>query len=900
MPLPFRRLVVLSVVLCLCGTARAEDKSAPAKSTAAAKVDFVRDVQPLLAKHCVSCHGPKKEESGLRVDSLAGLMAGGYSGPAVVAGKSAESILLQVVRGKGDLKAMPPDGKKLTATEIDVLARWVDAGALGPKEAIAAAAGGAAKKNDHWSYQPLKKSPPPKVSDIAWVRNPIDAFVLQKIEAAKLTPSPEAEAATLIKRLYLDLTGLLPTPEETAEFVQVYSSLPRSLSPSPSRDTSSERGSEGARERIYEALVDKLLASPHYGERWGRHWLDQARYADSNGYTIDSGRTIWRYRDWVIDALNRDLPFNQFTIEQVAGDLLKDATLEQKIATGFHRNTLVNEEGGTDKEQFRVEAVVDRVSTVGTVWLGLSVGCARCHDHKYDAISQREFYQFFAFLNDCDEPTLNFPSKYQAKEEPALEAEIATFEKRLADAKEASAGRQTEWERNLREEIRKLIDANTSPEVIDVLADVMKALNTPEAERTEDQKKLLADKFYPNDVERVGLEKGLAELKKKLKQLQGKQTTTLVVAALPKPRETYIHIRGDFLRKGVTVDPGTLAVLPKFQPAAQRGTRLDLARWLVDDENPLTPRVTVNRVWQQYFGVGLVATENDFGTQGELPTHPELLDWLAGEFVAQEWSLKSLHKLIVTSATYRQASRARPELTQKDPYNKLLARQSRIRLEAETIRDVGLTASGLLSREVGGPSVYPPQPEGLYAFTQQKKFWPATTGDDRYRRGLYTYFWRSSPYPLFMTFDAPDANATCTRRNRSNTPLQALTLANDKSFVEMAGALGDRILREAPSADDGERVKYAFQLCFAREPKPLEQSRLIAFVESQRTAAAKPQANGNPSPRRGEGGSRSETGEGKPRAAATTSNEPAPTPEEVAWTALARVLLNLDEFITRE
>jgi hypothetical protein len=796
---------------------------------------------------------------------LAALLAGGYSGPAVVAGKSKESILLQVVRGVGDLKAMPPEGKKLTATEIDLLARWVDAGAIGPKESLAAAGSGA-KRSDHWAYQPLKKSPLPKVNDAAWVRNPIDAFVLQQIEAAKLTPSPEAAAATLVKRVYLDLTGLLPTPDETAEFVAAYAS---------------SRANE--REKVYAALVDRLLASPHYGERWGRHWLDQARYADSNGYTIDSGRTVWRYRDWVIDALNRDLPFSQFTIEQIAGDMLPEATLEQKIATGFHRNTLVNEEGGTDKEQFRVEAVVDRVSTVGTVWLGLSVGCARCHDHKYDPISQREFYQLFAFLNNCEEPTLNFPSKYQAKEEPALEAEIATFEKRLAETKEASAGRQKDWERSLLEEIRKLIDSGNSPLAVDALGEVVKALNTPEGDRTEDQKKLLADKFYPNDVERSGLEKGLHELKKKLKQLQAKQTTTLVVAEMAKPRESYIHIRGDFLRKGVAVQPGTLGVLPPLNATGKTPSRLDLARWLVDDRNPLTPRVTVNRIWQQYFGVGLVATENDFGTQGEPPTHPELLDWLAGELVARQWSLKSLHRAIVTSATYRQASHVRPELTAKDPYNKLLARQARIRLEAETIRDVGLCAGGLLSREVGGPSVYPPQPEGLYAFTQNKKFWPATTGPDRYRRGLYTYFWRSSPYPFLMTFDAPDANAACTRRNRSNTPLQALTLANDMAFVEMAGALGSRILREAPSADDGERAKLAFQLCFARDPRPQEQSRLVAFVEAQRAAAAKSPA--------------------KPAAKSAKSATPTehvPTPDEVAWTAAARVLLNLDEFITRE
>ena len=863
---PIRRSLLTLLVGCGLGlgwgpvASAAEPKTTTAK-TSDAKVDFVRDVQPLLAQHCVACHGAKKQESGLRVDSVAGLTTGGYSGPAVVAGKSSESLLLQVVRGVGDLKAMPPDGKKLTAAQIDLLARWVDAGAVGPK-ATDVAATKPAGAQEHWSYRPLKQVAPPKVQDGTAVRNAIDAFILEKIAQAGLTPSPEADPATLVKRLHLDLTGLLPTPEETKAFVFSYSAAP------------------AEREDIYAALVDKLLASPHYGERWGRHWLDAARYADSNGYTIDSGRSIWRYRDWVIDSLNADLPFDQFTIEQIAGDMLPKATPEQQIATGFHRNTLVNEEGGTDKEQFRVEAVVDRISTVGTVWLGLSVGCARCHDHKYDAISQREFYQLFAFLNDCDEPTLTFPSKYQSKEEPAILAEIETFNKRLADVLESSPGRQREWERNLQQEIRKLQEADTSPAVVELIADVSKALITAEGQRTDAQKKLLEDKFHVNDVERTGLEKGLADLEKKLKQIRSKSTTTLVVKELPKPRESYIHIRGDFLRKGIAVEPGTLASLPPLTKPAERASRLDLARWLVDPRNPLTPRVTVNRVWQQYFGVGLVATENDFGTQGELPTHLELLDYLAAEFIAHKWSLKALHRQIVTSAAYRQSSVARPELTAKDPYNKLLARQSRIRLEAEAIRDVGLAASGLLSQEIGGPSVYPPQPEGLYVFTQAKKYWPAMTGSDRYRRGMYTYFWRSSPYPFLLTFDAPDANATCTRRNRSNTPLQALTLANDRAFVEMAQALADRILRET-SSDDAERIAHAFQVCFAREPKAIEAKRLLAFVKSQRDAAAKPQANGK-TPAEG------------------TTPSPEYTPDQIAWTAAARVLLNLDEFITRE
>ncbi|MGC3968348.1 MAG: DUF1549 domain-containing protein [Pirellulales bacterium] len=760
----------------------------PASKSPPAAVDYARNVQPILTKHCVQCHGPAKAESDLRLDNAAALKTGGYSGSPVVAHKSAESILIQVVIGKGDLSAMPPKGDKLTADEVAVLARWIDAGAPLPadlvKDSAAAKTGGVdPQRADHWAYKPLQVVAPPKVKNTQWGRNQVDRYILAKLEAAGLAPSPEADKHVLARRLYLDLVGLPPSPAEVEEF------------------TADDK--PGA----YERLVERLLASPHFGERWGRHWLDAARYADSNGYTIDSARSIWKYRDWVIDAINADMPFDQFTIEQIAGDMLPDATLDQQIATGFHRNTLVNEEGGTDKEQFRVEAVVDRVSTVGTVWLGLTVACARCHDHKYDAISQREFYQLFAVLNNCTEPALSFPTEHQSKEEPALQAEVAQVKKRLAEVEKNSPGRQVGWEKLVREELRKLEKSESYPETLDVLADFVAALDTEVEKRTEAQKTLLAEKFRKNDVEKVNLDAQLADLNAKLKQLKAKITTTLVVREMKTPRESYIHVRGDFLRKGAAVEPGTLAVLPPLKLAAgERATRLDLARWLVAQNNPLTPRVTMNRVWQQLFGQGIVATENDFGKQGDAPTHPELLDYLAKSFVEggerkQAWSLKAVLRQIVTSATYRQASHMRADLAAKDPYNKLLGRQARIRLEAETIRDSALAASGLLTREVGGPGVYPPQPEGIYAFTQQRKFWPATEGADRYRRGMYTYFWRSSPYPFLLTFDAPDANAACTRRIRSNTPLQALTLANDRAFVEMAQALGERVLKEKHSTD---------------------------------------------------------------------------------------------------
>ncbi|MBN8628969.1 MAG: DUF1549 domain-containing protein, partial [Planctomycetes bacterium] len=448
MPIRFVLLALVCVLVCAAGDEPSTWAAEPVKPAA---VDYQRDVQPILTKYCVACHGAKKAESDLRLDSGAALKAGGYSGSPVVAHKSAESILIQVVTGKGDLSSMPPKGDKLSAAEVAVLARWIDAGAPLPQtitDAPNSVSGKLAidpKKADHWAYKPIKVTAPPAVKNAAWVRNPIDGYILAKLEAAGLAPSPEADKAVLIRRLYLDLVGLPPSPAEVDEFL--FDNKP------------------GA----YERLVDRLLASPHFGERWGRHWLDAARYADSNGYTIDSGRTIWKYRDWVIDAFNADMPFDRFTIEPIAGDMLPGATQDQEIATGFHRNTLVNEEGGTDKEQFRVEAVVDRVSTVGTVWLGLTVACARCHDHKYDAISQREFYQLFALLNNCAEPSLTFPTEHQSKEEPALQAEIAQVKKRLAEVetnRESTANELERWHRELASGIDRVSEARERAEVV--------------------------------------------------------------------------------------------------------------------------------------------------------------------------------------------------------------------------------------------------------------------------------------------------------------------------------------------------------------------------------------------------------------------------------------------------
>jgi mono/diheme cytochrome c family protein len=750
-------------------------------------VDYARDIRPILARSCVSCHGPDKQRGGLRLDTPAGLRAGGDSGPPVVAGDSARSRLYRAITGAKDVNAMPPKEPRLASAEVDRIKAWIDQGAKFPAQEQVAEG----PKVTHWAFRPITCPPVPVTrSSRSAIRNPVDAFIVSRLEAEGLKPVPEADRVTLLRRLALDLTGLPPTPQETDAFVQ---------------DRSPD---------AYERQVERLLASPHYGERWGRHWLDLARYADSNGYSIDSPRNAWPYRDWVIAALNRDLPFDQFSVEQLAGDLLPGATLDQKIATGFHRNTLVNEEGGIDPEQFRVEAVLDRVNTTGSVWLGLTVGCAQCHSHKYDPLSQREYYQLFAFFNNQDEPNLPLAAAGPGAPPP-----------------------------------------------------------------------------------RVGKRQGLA---------------AMVLRERATPRATHVLLGGDFTRPGAQVIPGTPAVLPPLfrkdevrrmkdepegfsllssfilHPSSFQPTRLDLARWLVRPDHPLTARVTVNRAWAQYFGVGLVETENDFGTRGTPPSHPELLDWLASQFVRQGWSLKALHRLIVLSATYRQSSHARADLETVDPRNRLLGRQARLRLEAEIVRDVALTASGLLDRRVGGPSVFPPQPDGVSKFTQVQRAWKTSTGPDRYRRGLYTFFQRSAPYPALTVFDAPDANSSCARRGRSNTPLQALTLLNDRAFLELAQGLAERVLREAP-AGDPERLRYAFRLCLAREPSPQEAKRLEEYLHLQleefRAASAEAQAL------------LAAAGKSDPGVSLLPNID---VPQLAAWTAVARVLLNLDEFITRE
>lgn len=791
--------------------------------------DYLRQVKPVLAEHCHRCHGASQQKGGLRLDTASAALKGGEHGPALKPGASAQSLLMQAVRGEHDsISRMPYKKPPLPEPAIDALARWIDAGAEAP-------ANEEPDRNVHWSFKaPVRPGVPPANAS----RNklhPIDAFVRARLARDKIRPSPEADRATLLRRVSLDLTGLPPTPEAVDRFVK------------------------DRRADAYARIVETLLASPHHGERWARWWLDAARYADSNGYSIDAPRSIWKYRDWVIAALNRNLPFDQFTIDQLAGDLLPDATLDQKIATGFHRNTQINQEGGIDPEQFRVESVMDRVNTTATVWLGVTFACAQCHDHKFDPFTQREYYQFYAFFNSTIEDghgkgapdgMLEVPGAM----EPAAStpAELAEAEAELERYLNTKGSELARWEESLNAEAWAKLKG-----------EVRKAIDKPFAERTVRQKRAAYGAFKPEDPDFKQRAGKLTQLERN----QPKPVTTLVMRELPQPRETRIFTKGDFTRPAAKVLPGVPGILHPFN-GGTNATRADLARWLVDQRNPLLARVIVNRVWQQYFGRGLVETENDFGTQGSLPSHPELLDWLACEFMqptftnsapASPWSWRHLHRLIVTSATYRQSSRVRPDLAQLDPDNKRLARQSRLRLDAEIIRDVALSASGLLNAKVGGPSVFPPQPDGVMNLGQSRREWKAATGPDRHRRGMYTFFWRATPHPALTVFDSPDGFSACTRRIRSNTPLQALTLLNDEAFFEFAEALGRRIER-SERRTDAARIDHAFQLCVARKPSAAERRQLLAVLASER--------------------------------ASTNSKD--------AWTAVARVLLNLDETITRE
>ncbi len=832
-------------------------------STAAgSEVSFNRDVLPILAENCFACHGPDQAgrkgdlQIHLRDKAVAERKSGGH---VIVPGKAKESLLVERVMATDADEVMPPpeSGGRLTEGQVEVLRKWIDAGA---------------KYEPHWAFLPPQRVEPPTVDGVI---HPVDRFIRGRLLDEGIEAAPQADRSTLIRRVSLDLTGLPPARAEVEAFLN------------------------DERPDAYERLVDRLLNSVQYGEKWARWWLDLAHYGDSDGIRLDSLRPqAWRYRQWVVDSLNGDLPFDQFTIQQLAGDLMANATVSQQMGTGFLRNTISDRQtGNADPALGRVRMVTDRTSTVGAVWMGLTMECAECHDHKFDPISQREFFELYAFFNSAEEANINAPLPGELEAyQPAKRIYDRERAALLAPLEERLESLQAEWE-------EKMLFTEQNPglepawmrafELFVTLwgrgkgegqFEGLMIVKTPVAERTVEQQQRLQDFFIkrgavvaPEEFKELKLakvSKQLAQLKRKLPPL----TRAQAMADLPQKRDTRIHLRGDFRQPGELVKPGTPRVLPAMKEAGGEATRLDLARWLVSPGHPLTSRVTVNRLWQELFGAGLVASSDNLGMRGERPTHPELLDWLATEFPAGGWSVKQMLRLMVTSQAYRQSSDARPELEERDPENKLLARQVKLRLSAEGVRDTTLATGGLLDWTVGGPSVRPAQPESVIKENSRNK-WKVDEGSGRYRRGLYTFIQRLTPFAQFANFDLPSSAKACSRRDRSNTPLQALNLLNDPTFVEAAGGLAGRVWNEV-RGDDADRLEHAFLLALARPPNKGESKRLIQLLEQQTRLYEK-----------------------DVEAAHELSTEVFPdttAAESAAWVTVASVLLNLYEFYHRE
>ncbi len=1014
------------------------------------KVDFARDIQPIFIKRCYECHGPDKQKNDLRLDRKPDALRGGKSGkPVFVAGKSAGSQIIERVTSQDPDEVMPSKGERLTAEQIALLRGWIDQGAIWPDE----------KK--HWAFIKPVRPELPAVKNKRWPRNEIDKFILARLEQEKLSPSPEADRATLIRRLTFDLTGLPPTLEEVDAFLNDRS------------------------RQAYEKVVDRLLASQHYGEHLARGWLDLARYADSNGYQVDLARSMWPYREWVINAFNRNLPFDQFTVEQLGGDLLADATLEQKIATGFNRNTKSNDEGGGDDEEYRTKAVKDRVATTAATWLGLTMMCAECHSHKYDPISQEDYYRFYSFFNNTTdrgngtEPSIAVPAPPVQQRVDYLRSRLTRLKQDLAEAERKLPADQEAWERRIAGKTNVWVTLNLTNAIstggatftnlpdqsilaiginptydtyqitaetelqtitavlLEVLPDpslpkngpgrwgqtgnfildefgmtaapksgagvvpvtlffgkatadweqqyyraehaidhnlktgwaigpkfgqrhfliaelketpgfkdgaklgfrfdsyhgnnhtvgrlrlsvttekdpaafwpvpseVAGLLGVPAAQRTPEQQRLLAAHYRTVSPTIRIIEREIFRLNERENELANTRYTTLVMKDREEPRTTYVHVRGNFLEKGKEVTAGVPTILPPL-PSDQPPNRLALARWLVDPENPLTARVTVNRLWERVFGTGIVKTSEDFGKQGEVPSHPELLDWLACEFMSptvtshdpdftnhasrltpHSWDVKHMMKLIVLSATYRQNATADGEQLEKDPYNRLLARGPRFRMDSEMIRDQALAVSGLLNPEVGGPSVYPVQVPNLWkelGFLRPEigmDEWPTSEGPELYRRGLYTFWRRVCTYPTFATFDAPSREVCISRRPRSDTPLQALAALNDPAFLEAARVLAQRVLLHGGS-DPTQQIEYAFRLCLARSPTKPERQRLVSLYEQQLKSFERDAKSAEELVNQGAAG----------RPANLDVRKLA------AWMMVGNVLLNLDETLTK-
>lgn len=1011
----------------------------PAQDAQSVEIDFNRDVAPILQARCESCHGSEEREGGLRFLSRQDLLLLNDSGEAaIIPGHPEKSELIRRVMAD-ELERMPPEGTALTKQQIDVLRQWIQQGASWPA---------GEKRPLHWAYESPIRPDVPEASELGRIANPIDSYVLTKLAEVKpqLSQSETAPPAKLLRRVSLDLIGLPPTPKQVLAFEK---------DPTPEH---------------YARIVDELLTSPRYGEKWTRQWLDLARYADSNGFQADQFREIWAYRDWVIEAFNKDMPFDQFTIEQIAGDLIPDATLSQKIATGFQRCTTCNVEAGVDPEENRTNQIVDRVNTLGTVWLGTTLECAQCHNHKYDPFTQQDYYQIFAFFNntplevvqpngsgvqfEVSGPKMPLPLPPEEQQHlDELKEQLAAVEERLTQEKKHLTSALPAWEEDLKSrlgeipewhvlqpntfkssgksgyqilddqsvlltgdvpdkdvytvqyelnvsdvtgfkletlthdslpgkgpgrgdeqrpnfvahelkvnlhssdgkqptqpvilhsaqadfsqknyDVKGLIDgdpktawainpqfhkphwasfltseplqnkgtltvtidqhygggrtigrlrfsAMTGDPGLKSLPQEIQDILAAEGKRTKKHQQQLQDYFVSTDPNYKQLEAQQRKLQKEIDAIE--PPTTLVMVEMEQPRMTNIFRRGNFLDKGPEVAPTVPALFDFDLPKTEEGfpDRLAFAKWLVSKENPLVARATVNRWWAEFFGRGIVATLEDLGTQGESPTHPQLLDWLATEFVENNWSMKHIHRTIVLSETYKQDSVISPEQLEADPENKWYGRGPRLRMSAEMIRDQALAISGLLSTKMGGPPVYPPQPDNIWRHVGRNAPKYATdTDEDRFRRGIYVVYRRSAPYPSFVNFDAPDRGACVVKRSKTNTPLQALTLLNDPAYVEMAHALARRIIQENPNATPLERIKHALRLTLSREAESREAEVLSSFFQQERK--------------------RFENNSQLAEKVVTKQERlpDTPLPDQAAWFEIANILLNLDETITK-
>jgi hypothetical protein len=808
-----------------------------------AVVEFNRDIRPILADNCFACHGPDKNQrkADLRLDVEEGALAVRGNVRPIVPGKPGASELWRRISVAEVKERMPPAkfGKRLTPHQIALIGRWIEQGARWQK---------------HWSRIAAQRPTPPQVQDRSWPVNAIDRFILARLEHEELRPTAQADRRTLLRRLAFDLTGLPPAPELMEAF-------------------QADRAADA-----YEKLVEQMLASNHYGERMAMYWLDLVRYADTGGYHSDNHRDIALYRDYVIQAFNNNKPFDRFTREQLAGDLLPQAGTEQKIASGYNRLLMTTEEGGAQPKEYLAKYAADRVRNVSTVWLGATLGCAECHDHKFDPFTTREFYRFASFFADLKEKPVGrqdqdkFPTATQAEQLRALEDQVAQVQKTLDQPTRELEAAQLKWEDSLRvSDVRKL-----ARNLIDILV-------VEPAKRTRLQQQTLAAHYRAVAPLLEPARTKLADLKQKKTALEKAVPATLVSIAVP-PRVMRVLPRGNWLDdSGETVTPAVPSALTPVATPDRRATRIDLAEWMVAPGNPLVARVFVNRLWKLMFGQGIVKTLDDFGSQGAWPTHPELLDWLAVEFQDSGWDVKHMVKLMVLSRTYRQSSAVSEQLRQRDPYNRLLARQAHFRLDAEMVRDNALAVSGLLARKIGGPSVKPYQPAGYWAMLNfPKREWQNDRDDALYRRGLYTYWCRTFPHPSLVAFDAPSREECTVERPRSNTPLQALVLLNDPIYVEAARALAERVLRQG-GPDTPRRIEFVFRQALARKAQPAE-VKLLAHLYEQHWRQYRAD---------------------RPAAEALLGVGAHPVPGELdsaelaAWTSVARVILNLHETITR-